>query len=325
MQLIDEIYGTFEIEPILEALIKSKPVQRLKGIHQGGASYLVNSAWNGTRYEHSIGTMLLIRLLGGSIEEQIAGLLHDVSHTAFSHVVDFALGLEAEDYHEVIYEELILSSDISMLLEDAGYNVHDLLFNESRWTILEQSAPKLCADRVDYTLRDQFKCGVISVEDIQNFLKELTIHQGEIVMTSLVGAEWFVEVYYKEVIDYFMHPLNVYAYHNLSQAIQKALACEDLQLSDLLKNDEDVLNLLKQSQSSDVLESLNRLNKKVNLIEDEMDFDLYQKHKVRMIDPGFLIENRRYHSSEKSKRIQVMGEEALRKATKGIYLKIQTV
>lgn len=137
MQLIDEIYGTFEIEPILEALIKSQPVQRLKGIHQGGASYLVNSAWNGTRYDHSIGTMLLIRLLEGSIEEQIAGLLHDVSHTAFSHVVDFALELEAEDYHEVIYEELILSSDIPMLLEDAGYNVHDLLFNELRWTILE--------------------------------------------------------------------------------------------------------------------------------------------------------------------------------------------
>lgn len=322
MQLIDEIYGTFEIEPILEALINSQPVQRLKGIHQGGASYLVNSAWDGTRYEHSIGTMLLIRLLGGSIEEQIAGLLHDVSHTAFSHVVDFALGLEAEDYHEVIYEELILSSDIPMLLEKAGYNVHDLLFNESRWTILEQSAPKLCADRIDYTLRDQFKCGVISAEDIQNFLKELTVHEGEIVITTFGGAEWFVDLYYKEVLDYFIHPLNVYAYHFLSQAIQKALAWGELQLSDLLKNDEEVLNMLKQSQSRDVLESLNRLNSKITLIETETDFDIYQKNKVRLIDPSVLVEGQLYKSSQKSSLIQNMNKQALKRGSKGIYLKI---
>jgi HD superfamily phosphohydrolase len=32
--------------------------------------------------------MLLVRRLGASLEEQIAALLHDVSHTAFSHVID---------------------------------------------------------------------------------------------------------------------------------------------------------------------------------------------------------------------------------------------
>lgn len=89
MLVNDEIYGEYEVEAVLQDLIQSKPVQRLKGIHQGGASYLVNPKWNVTRYEHSMGVMLLIRRLGGSIEEQIAGLLHDVSHTAFSHVIDF--------------------------------------------------------------------------------------------------------------------------------------------------------------------------------------------------------------------------------------------
>lgn len=94
------IYGVYKIEQVLEDLINSKPVQRLRGGHQGGASYLVNPKWNVTRYEHSVGVMLLIRKLGGSLEEQIAGLLHDVSHTAFSHVVDFALDQKAENYHE---------------------------------------------------------------------------------------------------------------------------------------------------------------------------------------------------------------------------------
>ena len=36
----------------------------------------MNPNWNVSRYEHSIGVMLLIRLLGGRIEEQIAGSLN---------------------------------------------------------------------------------------------------------------------------------------------------------------------------------------------------------------------------------------------------------
>ncbi|MBT2713840.1 HD domain-containing protein [Pseudomonas sp. ISL-88] len=85
MKIIDNIYDDYLIDDILEELIFSNPVQRLKGVYQGGASYFVNEKWNVTRYKHSIGVMLLIKKLGGSLEKQIAGLLHDVSHTAFSH------------------------------------------------------------------------------------------------------------------------------------------------------------------------------------------------------------------------------------------------
>lgn len=76
LKIVDKIYGEFEIDEVLAALIESNAMQRLKGVHQGGASFLVHENWNVTRYEHSVGVMLLIRQLGGSVEEQIAGLLH---------------------------------------------------------------------------------------------------------------------------------------------------------------------------------------------------------------------------------------------------------
>ncbi len=76
MLITDALYGSFEIDGVLEELILSEPVQRLKGIYQAGASFLVNSKWNISRFEHSIGVMLLIKKFGGSVEEQIAGLLH---------------------------------------------------------------------------------------------------------------------------------------------------------------------------------------------------------------------------------------------------------
>ncbi len=153
MIVSDIIYGDYNVDHVLAELIMSKPVQKLKGIHQGGASYLVNEEWNVTRYEHSVGVMLLIKKLGGSIEEQIAGLLHDVSHTAFSHVIDFVLENKEEDYHEKIYQKVIIDSEIPCILKKHGYDYKDILFNESKWTLLEQPAPELCADRVDYTLR----------------------------------------------------------------------------------------------------------------------------------------------------------------------------
>ena len=63
MFISDVLYGEFEVDPVVEDLIVSKSVQRLKGIHQNGASYLMNEKWNVTRFDHSVGAMLLIKNL----------------------------------------------------------------------------------------------------------------------------------------------------------------------------------------------------------------------------------------------------------------------
>jgi len=123
----DVIYGEFKVDKVLEELILSKPVQRLKGVHQAGASYLMNEKWNVTRFDHSVGAMLLIKKLGGSVEEQIAGLLHDVSHTAFSHVIDYVFDNENESYHEEIFSSVVKNSESPAILSKYGYNYEDIL------------------------------------------------------------------------------------------------------------------------------------------------------------------------------------------------------
>ena len=50
-----------------------------------------------THFEHSLGAFILVRRLDAALDEQIAALLHDASHTAFSHV--HALRYEGIDYH----------------------------------------------------------------------------------------------------------------------------------------------------------------------------------------------------------------------------------
>lgn len=324
MKIIDTIYGEFNIESIFEELISTKEVQRLKNIHQGGASYLVNPKWNVTRYEHSIGTMIFIRSMGGSIEEQIAGLLHDISHTAFSHVVDFALKNNDEDYHEKIYDTIINQSEIPKILKKNGYDYKDILFNEEKWTILEKSAPKLCADRIDYTLRDMYHYGYITKEEIDKFLKSLEVIDGEIVINSIEAAEWFVKTYYKEVIGFFMNPLNVYAYDKLSKAIKLSLDLNEIILDDLMKEDKYVYKLLEQSKSEEVHKLVSSLNYDVKLVESKLDYDIYQKQKLRIIDPTIKIGDSLCKISDRSNVAKSLTAEALQKANEGIFIKIVT-
>jgi HD superfamily phosphohydrolase len=106
--IIDEMfYGLFELdEPLLLDLIQSDPVQRLKGVYMGGVTSLLGVGTTSTRYEHSVGAMLLVRLLGASVEEQAAALLHDVSHTALSHVIDYVFDTPSRQaFHDDVKEQ----------------------------------------------------------------------------------------------------------------------------------------------------------------------------------------------------------------------------
>lgn len=322
MRIKDKIYGEFEVEDVLEELINTKVVQRLKNIHQGGAIYLVNPNWNITRYEHSVGTMIFIKMIGGTLEEQIAGLLHDISHTAFSHVVDFALNKSNEDYHEEIFERIVESSDIPKILTKYGYDYKDISYNDNKWTLLERLAPALCADRIDYTLRDMYSYGYISLVAIQNFLESLQIVDKEIVINSISAAEWFVNTYYKEVIDFFLNPLNIYAYNRLATALKVALDNAIITLEDLLQDDNYVLNILKNSKNEEVLSLIQSLNYNVDVVENKEDYDIHQVNKLRLIDPTVIIDGIISKASERSSLIQILNEQALQKSREGAYVKI---
>ncbi|AHA70524.1 MULTISPECIES: HD domain-containing protein [Bacillus] len=322
MIISDVLYGEFEVDQVVEELISSKSMQRLKGIHQAGASYLVNEKWNVTRFDHSVGVMLLVKKLGGSVEEQIAGLLHDVSHTAFSHVIDYVFDNEDESYHEEIFSSVVKNSEIPAILAKHGYNYEDILLDDSKWTLLERSAPELCADRVDYTLRDMYTYGYISLEEVHSFLEDVIAVEGKMVLQSIEMAEWFTETYYKEVIDFFMKPMNIYGNDMLAKMLKVALHKRIIHADDFLLEDEELISKLQQCNDSEVHALLRKVHPNVKVKEDRDDYDLYQKNKVRLIDPPLLREGEVVQSSVVSEKIKQMSEVAYEKAVRGMYVKV---
>ncbi|NIR30385.1 MAG: HD domain-containing protein, partial [Gammaproteobacteria bacterium] len=155
MHYDDAIYGPVEItEPVLLELMESDAMRRLRGISQHGVTALLGITPSFSRFDHSVGAMLLVRDLGAPVEEQAAALLHDISHTAFSHVIDFVFDDHSgQSYHEKKKEELVAASDVPEILGRHGMDWRGLM-DEARFPLLEQSSPDLCADRLDYFFRD---------------------------------------------------------------------------------------------------------------------------------------------------------------------------
>ncbi|PGQ01324.1 hypothetical protein COA10_08240 [Bacillus cereus] len=322
MIISDVLYGEFEVDQVVEELISSKSMQRLKGIHQNGASYLMNEKWNVTRFDHSVGVMLLVKKLGGSVKEQIASLLHDVSHTAFSHVIDYVFDNEDESYHEEIFSSVVKNSEIPAILAKYGYNYEDILLDDSKWTLLERSAPELCADRVDYTLRDMYTYGDISLEEVHSFLEDVIKVKGKMVLQNIEIAEWFTETYYKEVIDFFMEPMNIYGNDMLAKTLKVALHKRIIHADDFLLEDEELISKLQQCNDPEVEALLSKVHRNVKVKEDRNDYDLHQKNKVRLIDPPLLREGKIVQSSVVSENIRQMSDIAYEKAVRGMYVKV---
>ncbi len=318
----DDVYGTQSIhEPALIDLLQSSAVTRLKGIHQGGSAYMVRRGRDTTRFEHSVGVMLLIRLLGGSLYEQIAGLLHDVSHTAFSHVADYVFKLEGENYHEQHFHHLVHNSDIPNILHRHNIPL-EIVLDYERWSLLEQPAPDLCADRLDYTLRDMLRVGYTDPTEIQQFLQSLVVHEGKIVTNNLSAVLWFTHLYTGLVRDVFMNPLEMFTDEQLARAIRIALAQGILQENDLFRQDEEVLQLLQVANQPEITRYLANIHPGVNVVEDTEHYDIRAFTKPRIVDPLVLMDDGSVvRCSALEPDVKRMHNEVVQRATQGVCIR----
>lgn len=173
---VETFYGSIEVEePVLLELIDSPIFQRLKNIHQYGVSYYTTHREEYNRYDHSMGVFAILRANHASIEEQIAGLLHDVSHTAFSHVGDWVFGKENQDkdYQNDIHSLFLQESGLGDILKKYHISTEQILPNEELFPALESPLPNLCADRIDYNIQGAYYQGFITYDEAISIFKEL--------------------------------------------------------------------------------------------------------------------------------------------------------
>ena len=144
-------YGNVVVtEPVLIELLECSAMERIKKVHQYGSRSLIDGYGKSyTRYNHCIGVWALLRRYGASLEEQVAGLLHDASHTVFSHVGDYLIKQAdcKKSYQDDIHAEYLAKQGIGKILSKHGMKLEDIVPNSEVHCALDQDLPDLCADR----------------------------------------------------------------------------------------------------------------------------------------------------------------------------------
>lgn len=300
MEFDDPVYGTVAItEDVLQELIRTDPVQRLKQVKQAGPPPHFMDKPVVTRFEHSVGVMALLREHGASLEEQIAGLLHDVPHTAFSHVADFVFETEAHEYHERFMEDIVYDSRIPDVLKRHGLAV-DYILDGDNFPLLERDLPDLCADRIDYFLRDATVCGG---KDIAAFRDALDTVDDRFVVTDPAIAEDYALTYIWADAELWADPAEVAIFELFARALRRALDTGLLTEQDLFGTDEEVFRALRDADDPEIQDVLATLQGiEITLDPDNPDF--HAATKVRYVDPLVVTDDDRFRASDRSERVR---------------------
>ena len=290
MDVNDSVYGFARIEePVLIDLINSKAVQRLKGISQQGLPKGYYHLDPFSRYEHSIGVLIILRRLNALLEEQMAGLLHDVSHTAFSHVIDQVFGDPLkETYQDETHLEFIKNSDIPLILKRHGFDYKQICDN-GRFFLLERPAPELCADRFDYSMRELVRFE--SAENIKLILSNIVNYHNRIVFISEYAAKVFSEDYAKLQKEHWAGNETKARYHILSSILKIALGGGIILKEDINKTDSEVIGKLEASSNIEIRKGLDLLKGGFQIVESNSEGSFLLKKKFRYVDPSILLKN----------------------------------
>jgi hypothetical protein len=256
MRWLDRVYGEVVIEDraILD-LVGCNTFQRLRGIHQAGPSALPFPFKDVTRFEHSLGVFVLLRKLDAPLREQVAGLLHDISHTAFSHAVDFVVTSEEQDHHERLKPLVLGRDDVAAALGRLGYSPSDF-YDDSIYPLLEQPLPWLCADRLDYFLRDGSACGVVKPEFVQRVLKSMRVIDSKIALADVDVAREAVTLFEAMNREWWAGPVEAFIYNEFADALREGIRTGVLEFDDLMADDAFVLARLDGSGSRVIAEKL---------------------------------------------------------------------
>ncbi|MBU1164510.1 HD domain-containing protein [Patescibacteria group bacterium] len=285
MLIQDPIYGKCEVsDQVLIDLIESKSMQRLKGVAQYGW-HNENYPYPGfSRFEHSVGVMLLLKKLGADLKTQIAGLLHDISHTAFSHCVDYALGHEEnEDFHDTIVDEYFENSDTKNIIKNYNYDQKEIVDVDS-FSIIKSNIPNASADNIDYALREFEIWANPGLS--QDILNNLAVIDNEIVFKRFDLAKVFADTFLRLQTEHW-GGLDASSRHlKMAKVLKMALDDQIIVKDDLFVDDQFVMNKLYKSNRKDLIDILENAHlKEVNQLLGKKIIK-----KFRYVDPKVLLD-----------------------------------
>jgi len=299
----DKIYGKIKIEePVIMELLKSPAFKRLKEIYQMGYKDVWFPQAPHTRFEHSIGVFILLKKFGASFEEQLSGLIHDVSHTVFCHLGDYVFDSGSQRFHtfqDDIHKKFVLNTEIPKILRKHRFDINFIL-EERNFSLKKKVLPNLCADRIDYFLRDAFYFKELTKEKIKDTLNDFEIINDRWVFKDSNTARIFAKKFKKMNNLHWSGIKAALMFGTIAAAIKHGLKKGYLKEKDIFTTDKFILKMLNKfsKKDSELNLLLKRARKKVAWKLSIKNYDLHIFTKSRAIDPLIKINDKIKRLSE---------------------------
>ncbi|SBW11321.1 conserved hypothetical protein [uncultured Eubacteriales bacterium] len=198
-----------------------------------------------SRYEHSLGVGLIVWHFTGNRAQAAAGLLHDISTPVFAHVVDFLNGDHIrQESTEALTEDFIAeSSQLQAVLGKYGLTTAHVA-DYHRYPLADNDAPRLSADRLEYTLCNLVSYGVCTQAEVGAFYEDLDAEEGELVFRTPQTAATFTRAALAMAQIYICDE-DRFAMEYLAGLIRGALKERILTATDLYRTEPEVIAKLE--------------------------------------------------------------------------------
>lgn len=287
----------FKCDESFLPIIDSRVMQRLKQIDQAGpARYLGPSLPSFSRYEHSLGVFALLKKVGVSIKEQVTGLLHDASHTVFSHVGDYIWAKNINDYAEESFQDSIhlkylQKNSINDAVKLIGLSLNDIDIEKNSYSALEQPLPDMCADRIQYNIHTGVLLGEISKADAEEISSDLNFKDNKWFFTNPKIAKKFADLSLYFTQNFWGAKWNTSMNIHFANALKRALKLKIITTNDLFSTDRIVMNKLIKNQDHFIQLNLQQCKQPIDKIPGKRYKKEFFTPKFRGIDPLVLIES----------------------------------
>ena len=266
MYIRDPIFGDININDTAQCLIDNEWMQRLRYIKQLGFDYLVYPAANHSRFEHSLGTMKVTSDMASKIfhvddpELSIAGLMHDIGHTPFSHQSEEIATKYLHKTHEEMGADLISQSSIRDVISESTLSLKKILSYFKGKGKGKLITGPLGSDRIDYLMRDAYHTGVAyGVIDYIRLMNKLAFFRGgnvAIYENGIGGAESMLIARYYMFSSVYLHHAALIAGEMYIMALENAIDEGSIMPKELVSftDDKTILELLKSNASKHIIE-----------------------------------------------------------------------
>jgi len=195
----DPVHGLIEFrgeDAPLQAVLETRPLQRLRRIHQDGFAWLVYPGAEHSRFGHALGAFHIAqrvtRQLGRELEPalarhvKLAALLHDVGHGPFSHAWEHGMGGSSHEEWgaRIVAEDPELAAALEAIEPGLPATLQSFWDKSYRPSFARKLvSSQLDVDRLDYLLRDGHYSGAgYATFDLDWILHALTVervHEGD--------------------------------------------------------------------------------------------------------------------------------------------------